>query len=158
MTAIQKLESLLADRYLALAIKHARKGRWDQAEAELDRVRSLVPADPVVPMTRARIRYHQGRRQDALVEIAAAEKLGGAMREIGIMRSEILEHDRRAHERTEVRASNRRMRREHFLSTIDRLREVLFSLSSRELVYLLLGVAFFLAVLWADFNTAGGVE
>lgn len=157
MTAIQKLESLLADRYLALAIKHARKGRWDQAEAELDRVRSLVPADPVVPMTRARIRYHQGRRQDALVEIAAAEKLGGAMREIGIMRSEILEHDRRAHERTEVRASNRRIHREQFFITIDRLNDAVSSLSSRELVYLLLGVAFVLAVVWADISTLRGV-
>jgi tetratricopeptide (TPR) repeat protein len=157
MTAIHQLESLLANRYLLLAIEHARKGRWEQAELELDRVGSLLPADPVVPMTRARIRYHQGRRQDALNEIAEAERLGGPMSEIGIMRDEILESDRRKLRRMEERVSNRQMRREHYSSLVDRLEEAVFSLSSRELVYLMLGTTFLLAVLWWDLSAAGGV-
>ena len=157
MTAIHRLESLLANRYLLLAIEHARKGRWEQAETELDRVGALLPEDSVVPMTRARIRYHQGRRQDALAEIAEAEKLGGERREIEAMREDILANDRKLQARVEARTANRKMHREQFFVTIDRLNDAVSSLSSRELVYLLLGVAFVLAVVWADISTLRGV-
>lgn len=157
MTAIHQLESTLAERYLALAIEHSRKGRWEQAEVELARVRSLLPEDPVVPMTLARIRYHQGRRQEALHEIVGAERLGGPMSEIEVMRSEILESDQRKFQRVEEQVANRRMRREHYSSLVDRLEEAIFSLSSRELVYLMLGTAFLLTVIWWDLRGIGGV-
>ena len=157
MKALGELHSLLASQYHDRAITHARRGAWEHAEADLDRVISIIPEDASAVLTRARIRYHQGRRGDAMAELDVAERLGAAADVVNALRESIIADDARRRERSERRERDRQARGAFVSATFDRIHESVSSMTGRECAYLAMGVAFVAAVLIWELGMSGGV-
>lgn len=112
MTARDELHRYFAAQIAARCATLAGRGRWDEAEADLERWGRLAPHDPEVVAMHARILYHQGRRQEALDAIEASKSRHLWSDELAMLRSSLLEDDwiRRDHDAR--RESNQARRRE----------------------------------------------
>jgi hypothetical protein len=119
MSARTQLNRYFADRLAARATTHARRGRWVEADADLRRWDRLVPGDPDVAAMRARILFHQGRRQEALDAIDGSRLRGVWCDELAMLRSSLLEDDWLRQERDASHRSDVARRREWWAGVVE---------------------------------------
>ena len=148
MNAREELRAHLAHEAHDRVVNLARRGRWEQAEDELETWALLVPAAPEIPLMRARIRYHQGRRQEAMVELGQAAEAGAGPAEVERMRTHLITEDDRLVRRQAEREEGRKARQEFVSDMIRGLAGFFSALSPREVAYLAAVVIFTIYVLF----------
>ena len=142
MNAREELKAHLVHDARGRAVTLARRGRWLEAEEELDAWSMLEPQSPEIPLMRARIRYHQGRRHDAMVELDRAAAASGDPATIQRMRAGLLADDERRARRVAQKKADREARRAFVGDAISRIGEFAADLSPREVVYFAACVVF----------------
>ena len=131
-------------------IAHARQGRWHDAEEDLGDWEALSPGSPEIPLLRARIRFHQGRRQDAMQELEFAALAGADSALVCRMQAQLVEEDSQRICRFERRDAAREARRQFVGSMISRVSEFFSGISSRETAFLVAGLAFVAFVVFTN--------
>jgi Flp pilus assembly protein TadD len=147
MSARDQLKTHFVETAQNRAVSHARWGRWDAAEDELDAWEALTPASPEIPLMRARIRFHQGRRQDAMSELERAAQAGADRALVDRMQAFLTNDDARMVRDRAQRIADREARKQFAHDMLAGLGEFLSGLSPREAAYLAAGIAFVAFVL-----------
>lgn len=136
MNAREELKARLVHEAHDRAVTLARRGRWREAEDELDAWSMLEPASPEVSLTRARIRYHQGRRQQSLYHLGQAAAAGADPATVERMRTDLVADDDRRTRRLIQKEEDRKARKAFLSDIATGVGEFFAGLSPREVVYL----------------------